>query len=81
MCFTWDWFLHLLIVLVILCVVIGILRIWVFPFIAANGDARIVATINLLIWGACAIFAIYVVAYLLICAFSGGGLGFPGRVR
>ena len=82
MCFSIEWFLQLLIFLVILCGCIAILRIWVFPFIATQAGVnggKIAATINILIWVVVCIFIIYVVGYLLMCAL-GGGLGFP-RIR
>jgi hypothetical protein len=78
MCFSVEWFVQLLIILVILCGAIAILRIWVFPLLA-SADARIPATLNIIIWVAVCIFVIYVVAYLLMCA-VGGFVGMP-RVR
>jgi hypothetical protein len=65
-------------VLVIICGVIAILRIWVFPLLAGT-DPRIVATLNIIIWVAVAIFVIYVCATLLMCAFSGGFSLLPRR--
>lgn len=67
MCFSVDWFIHLLIVLVVLAGTIAILRIWVFPFLSANLDPRITQTINVIIWVFICVFVIYLVAYLFIC--------------
>ena len=77
-CFSLAWLLQLLIFIVVICAVIAILRIWVFPMLGAT-DPRIVSTINIIIWAVVCIFVIYVCAELLMCAFAGGGL-FP-RVR
>lgn len=78
-CFSIEWLLHLLIVLIVLCAVIAILRIWVFPMLGST-DPRIVQTINIIIWVVVAIFVIYVCFDLLSCAFSGGlGYGYGGR--
>lgn len=71
MCFSVAWLIQLLVVLVVLCAVIAILRIWVFPMLA-TADPRVPATINIVIWAMVAIFVIYVCAELLMCAFSGG---------
>jgi hypothetical protein len=68
----------MLVVLVVLCAVIAILRIWVLPMLSSV-DSRIPATINILIWAVVCIFVIYLVADLLFCAIGGGPL-FP-RVR
>jgi hypothetical protein len=76
MCFSIEWFVQLLIILVFLCGAIAILRIWVYPLLATT-DPRIPATINIIIWVAVCIFVIYVVAYMLMCAL---GVGFP-RLR
>lgn len=70
-CFGFEWLLHLLIVLIVLCAVIAILRIWVFPMMASV-DARIPATINVIIWVVVAIFVIFVCAELLSCAWGTG---------
>lgn len=78
MCFSLEWLLQLLVFLVVLCAIIAVLRIWVFPMLATT-DPRIPQTINIIIWAVVCIFVIYVCASLLMCAFAGGGL-FP-RVR
>jgi hypothetical protein len=78
MCFSVAWIVQMLVVLVVLCAVIAILRIWVLPMLASV-DPRIPATINILIWAVVCIFVIYLVADLLFCAIGGGPL-FP-RVR
>jgi hypothetical protein len=75
MCFSIDWFVHLLIVLIIICAVVAVLRIWVFPLLP---DARIAATLNIIIGVIIAIFVIYVCVELLECAL----IGWPsGRLR
>lgn len=73
MCFSLDWLLHLLIVLIVLCAVIAILRIWVFPLMASV-DPRIPATINVIIWVVVSIFVIYLCIELLSCAWGSGFL-------
>jgi type II secretory pathway component PulF len=78
MCFSVAWIVQMLVVLVVLCAVIAILRIWVLPMLNSV-DSRIPATINILIWAVVCIFVIYLVADLLFCAIGGGPL-FP-RVR
>ncbi len=72
MCFSVGWLVQMLVFLVVLCAVIAILRIWIFPMLGAT-DPRIVSTINTIIWAVVCIFAIYVCAELLMCAFAGGG--------
>jgi len=78
MCFSVAWIVQMLVVLVVLCAVIAILRIWVLPMLSSV-DSRIPATINILIWAVVCVFVIYLVADLLFCAIGGGPL-FP-RVR
>ncbi len=79
MCFSVGWLVQMLVFLVVLCAVIAILRIWIFPMLGAT-DPRIVSTINIIIWAVVCIFVIYVCAELLMCAFAGGGF-FPGPRR
>jgi hypothetical protein len=71
MCFSVAWLIQMLIILVVICAVIAILRIWVLPMMASV-DGRIPATINILIWAVVCIFVIYLVADLLMCALGGG---------
>jgi len=78
MCFSLAWFVQMLIILVVLCGVIAILRIWVFPMMGSV-DARIPATINIVIWVIVCVFVIYLLADLIMCAL-GGGPWFP-RIR
>lgn len=78
MCFSLAWFVQMLIILVVLCGVIAILRIWVFPMMGSV-DARIPATINIVVWVIVCIFVIYLLADLIMCAL-GGGAWFP-RIR
>ena len=75
MCFSLAWFVQMLIILVVLCGVIAILRIWVFPMMGSV-DARIPATINIVIWVIVCVFVIYLLADLIMCAL-GGGPWFP----
>lgn len=77
MCFSIGWLLHLLIVLIVVCAVVAILRIWVFPLLSSV-DPRISATVNIVIWVAVAIMAVYVCFELLACM-SGGALLPSGR--
>jgi len=70
-CFSLAWFVQMLIILVVLCGVIAILRIWVFPMMGSV-DARIPATINVVSWVIVCIFVIYLLADLILCAFGGG---------
>jgi hypothetical protein len=78
MCFTLDWFMHLLIWLVIVCAVIAILRIfvpWVLAKLSpgpqvADAIAMVGRIINIVIWAVIIIFAIYVVFALMS---MGGG--------
>lgn len=77
MCFSLAWFLQWLIFLIVVCGIVAILRIWVFPMLAAT-DPRIPATINIIIWIVVAICVIYACVELLACVSPGGP--FP-RVR
>ncbi len=77
MCFSVGWIVQLLVMLVVICLIVGLVRIWLVPMVA---DPRIVQTVNWIIWAVVVIFIIYVCADLLICAFSGGfGLGYPSQ--
>lgn len=67
MCFGFEWLLHVLIVLIIVCVVVTVLRIWIFPMLGTV-DPRIPATINVIIWAVVAIFVLVVCFDLLMCA-------------
>jgi hypothetical protein len=70
MCFGLDWLLHVVIALIVIGFVVTNLKIWVIPILAA--DARIVATINAIIWVLVAIFVVVVCFQLLECALGGG---------
>lgn len=72
MCFTLGWLLNLVVWLIVIGAVVAIFRIWVMPLLAAL-DSRIVATINILIYVAVAIFVIYLLVDVVSC------IGFPGR--
>ncbi len=79
MCFSVGWVVQMLAFLIVLCAIIAILRIWVFPMLGGT-DPRIVSTINIIIWAVVCLFVLYVCAELLLCAFSGGGFLSP-RLR
>lgn len=87
MCFSLAWFEQLLIWLVIVCAVIGILKLLI-PFVlkhlgveAGEGAAVVFAVIRIVIWAIIAIFVIYICFALISCLMSyGGGLPlFPHR--
>lgn len=73
MCFSVGWLLHLLVVLIVVCAVVAILRIWVFPLLSSV-DGRITQTVSVVVWVFAAVFAVYVCFELLACLL-GGGLG------
>lgn len=71
MCFGLDWLLHVIVILIVLCAIVAILRIWVFPMMAGV-DSRIPATINIVIWVVVAVFVAFLCFQLLECAMGGG---------
>jgi len=73
MCFSLAWFVQMLVILVIICGVLAILRLWVFPMMGSV-DGRIPATINVVIWVVVSIFVIYVLFDLVACALGAGGM-------
>lgn len=74
MCFSMQWIEQLLVWLVIVCAVVGILRL-LLPFILNQlgvGGGIIMNAINIVIWAVIAIFVIYFCFSLLGCL--GGGM-------
>ena len=73
MCFSLQWLEQLLVWIVIVCAVIGILKL-LLPFVLTQlgvGGGIILAAINIVIWAVIAIFVIYVCFDLISCL---GGL-------
>jgi hypothetical protein len=70
MCFSIPWLVHILVWLVVVCLVVGLLRIWLLPRLTST-DPRIPPTINIIIWAFVVIFIIYIVVELLGCALGG----------
>ena len=76
MCFGLAWLEQLLIWIVIVCAIVGILRL-LLPFILTQlgvGGGIIMQAINIVIWAIIAIFVIYFCFELISCL---GGLRFP----
>jgi len=81
MCFSLDFFKELLIWLVILCVLIGIVKL-LLPtvsgwFGAPPGGGTVIVILGYIIWGIVAIFVIIFVFDLISCVIGSGGAGFP----
>lgn len=85
MCFSLAWFEQLLIWLVIVCAVIGILKL-IVPFVlkklvaeASEGAGIVVQAVQIVIWAIVAIFVIYFCFALISClmSYSGGMPLFP----
>ncbi len=79
-CFSLGWLEQLLIWLVIVCAVIGILKL-IVPFVLAQlgtGGDIIMKAINIVMWAIICIFVIYV-CFALISCLTGGGLLLPHR--
>lgn len=85
MCFSMAWFEQLLILLVIVCAVIGILKI-LLPYVlkqlgaeASEGVGVIMAVVRIVIWAIIVIFVIYICFALIQCliGYSGGMPLFP----
>ena len=75
-CFSLAWIEQILVWLVIVCAIVGILRL-VLPFILNQlgvGGGVIMAAINIVIWAVVAIAVIYACFMLISCL----GGGFPG---
>ena len=76
MCFSLGWLEQLLVWIVIVCAVVGILKL-LLPFVLTQlgvGGGIIVAAINIVIWAVIAIFVIYTLFDLISCL---GGLHLP----
>ena len=76
MCFSLGWLEQLLVWIVIVCAVVGILKL-LLPFVLTQlgvGGGIIVAAINIVIWAVIAIFVIYICFDLIECL---GGLHLP----
>ena len=76
MCFSLSWLEALLIWIVVVCAIVGILKL-LLPFILTQlgvGGGIIVAAINIVIWAVIAIFVIYVLFDLVSCL---GGAHLP----
>lgn len=76
MCFSLGWLEQLLVWIVIVCAVVGILKL-LLPFVLTQlgvGGGIIVAAINIVIWAVIAIFVIYICFDLISCL---GGLHLP----
>ena len=76
MCFSLPWLEALLIWIVVVCAIVGILKL-LLPFILTQlgvGGGIIVAAINIVIWAIIAIFVIYICFDLISCL---GGAHLP----
>ena len=76
-CFTLDWFEHLLIVLVIICVIVGVVKL-LLPMVmgwfgAPPGGNTVITILGYLLWAVVAIFCIIIVFDLLSCVGAGNG--------
>lgn len=77
MCFSAIWWQQLLIWIVIVCAIVGILRL-LLPFVLGQlgaGGGVIAGALNILLWAVIAIFVIYICFALISCL--GGGLLMP----
>jgi hypothetical protein len=78
-CFSLNWIEQILIWLVIVCAVVGILRL-VIPFVLAQLGAAggiIMAVLNILMWAVICIFVIYFCFAVISCLLGSGGLALP----
>ncbi len=75
-CFSMAWIEQLLIWLVIVCVIIGIVKLiipWVMSlFGAPPGGGAVMTALGYILWGVVAIFCIILMFNLLSCAFGSG---------
>lgn len=62
----------LLVWLIVLCVIVGLVKLILPKLLAKLGDwgPTIVAGLNIILWGAIGIFVVYFFAELLICLFG-----------
>lgn len=81
MCFSIGWLQSLLVWLVIVCAVIGILKL-IIPYVLAQlgaGGGIIMQAINIVMWAVICIFVIYVCFALIGCLMGGGFSLMPHR--
>ena len=79
MCFSIGWIEQLLVWLVIVCAIIGILKLFL-PWVAAQIGGIIPAVINIVLWAVIAIFCIYFCFALIECLGQGGLPLLPHRL-
>lgn len=80
-CFSLPWLEQLLIWLVVVCAVVGILKL-IVPFVLAQlgaGGDIIMKAINIVMWAIICIFVIYVCFALIYCLTGSGSLMLPHR--
>ena len=73
MCFSFEWIERTLIWLVVVCAIVGILRL-VLPFVLTQlgvGGGVILSAINIVIWAVVAIFVV-IFCFDLISCLAGG---------
>lgn len=73
MCFSMIWWQQLLIYIVIVCAIVGILRL-LLPYVLSQlgaGGGVIAGALNILLWAVIAIFVIYICFALISCLGSG----------
>lgn len=76
-CFSLGWLESFLVQVVIVCVVVGVIRIvvpWALTMLGADGVLGRV--VNLILWGIVTVVCIYIIFGLLSCLL-GGGLHMP----
>lgn len=81
MCFSLIWFRDFLIMVVIVCAVVGIIKLLV-PFILEKlgaGGGVIMGALNIFMWAVVAIFVIYICFALISCLMGGGMSLLPRR--
>lgn len=75
MCFSLPWLQQLLIYLVVVCAVVGIIKLLI-PFVLAQlgaGGTVVAQAINIVLWAVIAIFVIYICFALIACLVGAGG--------
>ena len=81
MCFSLGWIEQLLVWIVIVCAVVGILKL-LLPFVLSQlgaGGGQPVGAINIVLWAVIAIFVIYICFALISCIGGGSFPLFPHR--
>jgi membrane protein DedA with SNARE-associated domain len=78
-CFSLEWIERLLIYLVVLCVLIGVVRL-LLPIVlgwfgAPPGGGTVITILGYIMWAVVAIFCIIFVFDLISCLIGGGGTG------